>query len=280
VKDTDAFYRKRTLSDGYPELRKMAHKAFSDSLNSRQDDKPRIEKLLTYLGRLVDLNSCTNIAVLGCGPYPQPQKVLLEKGYRVVGVEPVESFVESARVYLGEHSSVIKGAAEEIPLPDCSQDLVFFESVLEHVDSIPRSLEEIYRVLSPGGVLYLSTTNRYRFSISGFNGEFNVPYYNWFPRLVKESYIFHHLHYRPTLANYTERPAVHWLSYADLCSQGRDAGFSQFYSILDLLRKTDLSISLSRLRRIVLPILQRNPWLRSLALTQVGHVIFMLKRLL
>ena len=278
MKDTNEYYQDRKLSEGYPELGKLAHKAFSDSLNLRPDDEPRLERLLIYLGRLVDTNQCIKIAILGCGPRPQPQKILIEKGYQVVGVEPVESFVKSAREYLGEPNAVINGAAEKIPLPDCSQDVVFFESVLEHVDSIPQSLEEIYRVLAPGGVLYLSTTNRYRFSIRGFNGEFNVPFYNWFPPLVKESYIFQHLHYKPTLANFTERPAVHWLSFADLCGFGRVAGFFKFYSILDLLRKNDRSITKSRVRRIVLPIIQRNPWLRSLALTQIGHVIFMIKR--
>jgi hypothetical protein len=136
----------------------------------------------------------------------------------------------------------------------------------------------MYRVLAPGGVLCVTTTNRHRFSLDGSNGEFNVPFYNWLPRLLKESYVFQHLHYQPKLANYTARPAVHWLSYADLCERGRDAGFAQFYAIVDLMRITDPSIAKSGLRRFVLPMLQQHPWLRSLALTQIGHAIFMLKR--
>jgi hypothetical protein len=137
-------------------------------------------------------------------------------------------------------------------------------------------------VLKPRGVLWLSTTNRYRFPLTGFHGEFNVPFYGWFPRLVKESYVFQHVHYNPKLANYTERPAVHWLSFADLCSRGRDAGFGQFYARMDLVRLSDLRISKGLLRRaflpLLLPLIQQNPWLRSLVLTQVGDAIFMLKR--
>ena len=128
------------------------------------------------------------------------------------------------------------GAAEAIPLADASQDVVFFENVLEHVDSPRLSLTEIFRVLKPGGIAYVTTTNRLRFSLVGRNDEYRVPFYNWAPKLVKESYVFLHLHYRPELANFTERPAVHWFSYADLCALGRDVGFSSFYSPLDCRR--------------------------------------------
>lgn len=278
MKDVKDIYKDRKLAEGYPNMDQLAHEAFSHVVTSRPDDTPRIERLFTYLGRLVDLSERRNIMVLGCGPHPQPAQILINMGYKVVGVEPVQSFVETAREYLGDSASVIQGAAEAIPLPDGSQDVVVFESVLEHVDSIPHSLEEIYRVLAPGGALYMTTTNRQRFSLTGSCGEFNVPFYNWFPRLLKESYIFQHLHYNPKLANYTERPAVHWLSYADLCSRGRDAGFAQFYAIVDLMRLSDPSITKSGLRRAILPLIQKNPWLRSLALTQIGHAIFMLKR--
>lgn len=278
MKDVKDIYKDRKLDEGYPNLDQLAHECFSHNVTLRSDETPRMERLFTYLGRLVDLDVRRKIVVLGCGPHPQEALILSNKGYKVVAVEPVQSFVETAGVYLGDSVTVIQGTAEAIPLPDGSQDVVVFESVLEHVDSIPHSLEEIYRVLAPGGVLCISTTNRHHFSLNGSNGEFNVPFYNWFPRLVKESYIFQHLHYNPKLANYTQRPAVHWLSFADLCSRGRDAGFAQFYSIVDLLRISDPSITKSRLRRALLPLIQQYPWLRSLALTQIGDSIFMLKR--
>ena len=100
------------------------------------------------------------------------------------------------------------------------------EHVLEHADSPRQSLAEIYRVLIPGGVAYIATSNRYHFSPIGYNGEFNVPFYNWFPDALKEAFVHHHLHFKPSLANYTPRPAVHWFCYSDLCRVGRDAGFA------------------------------------------------------
>ena len=244
----------------------------------RSDERLLIEKLVTWLDRLVDLGELKNVLVLGCGPRPLPIKVLIQKNYNAVGVEPIPSFMSSARKYLGSPDRILKGSAEEIPLPSNSQDLVICESVLEHVDSPTKSFDEVFRILRPGGVAYIVTTNRYRISLKGDNGEYNVRFFNWLPDTIKESFVFHHLHYDPSLADYTLRPAVHWYSYADLCMLGRQAGFHRFYSILDLLKLDDPSIAKSKVRRFLLNKLKFNPWLRALALTQIGTPMFMLKR--
>ena len=117
---------------------------------------------------------------------------------------------------------------------------------------IDNGAEVLNRVLVPGGIVFVQTTNRLRISLTGANGEYNVRYYNWLPRLVKESYVFLHLHYRPSLANYTERPAVHWFSYTDLCALGREVGFAQFYSPLDLRRRTDEPLTRNPVKRAVM----------------------------
>jgi ubiquinone/menaquinone biosynthesis C-methylase UbiE len=278
VESAKDMYAGRALTEGYPGINQFHHEKFSHTVTSRPDDTPRIEWVLQCLGRLVNLGESRRVLVLGCGPHPQPAQIMRNHGHEVIGVEPVKSFVETARQYLGDSATVLQGSAEAIPLPDGSQDIVVFESVLEHVESVAKSLEEIYRVLAPGGVLYMTTTSRYRFSLRGRTGEYNVPFYNWFPRLVKEGYILEHLHYRPNLANYSQRPAVHWFSFADLCSRGRDAGFARFYSHLDLMRHTDPRIAKSWLRKALLRHIQHNPWVRAIALTQVGGVIFMFKR--
>jgi len=278
-------YKDRKLSKGYPDLESKAHDWFSKSQQVRRlkNEEGRINTLFDQVSQIVDLKKGSRVLVLGCGPTPQMIEVLRAKGFHATGVEPVKSFVESAREMLGDKSLVLEGAAEHIPLPDASQDVVIFDSVLEHVDSIPQSLNEIYRVMAPSGILYLHTTNKHRFSFKGFNDEFTTPFYNWFPRLIKECYVHHHLHFKPSLANYTTRPAVHWPTYAELCARGRDAGFSKFYSIIDVLQPDGFVIQRSRLRRLifsnrVLSWFRHKPLLRALILTQLGGSIFMFKR--
>jgi len=278
-----SLYAERKLAEGYPDLERLAFEQFVTSQQAKPDDTPRVEWLLRLLGRLVALDGPQTMCVIGCGPVPQPIRILRRMGYTVTGVEPVPLFVKAAGEYLEDPSAVVQGAAESIPLPSESQDVVIFDNVLEHVESPLVSLTEIFRVLKPGGITYLTTTNRHRISLVGNNAEYKVRFYNWYPPLLKESYIFRHLHYEPRLANFTERPAVHWFSYADLCAVGRLAGFAQFYSPLDLRTRSDARSSRNPLKRWLLggwPLeaIQRNPLLRSVALTQLGGEIIMLKR--
>lgn len=281
---TEDLYRDRPLADGYPDLGKLCAAYFVPLVTGAADDRPRFERVLLYLNRLIGRLDSPTACVLGCGPVPQTLRILKGKGWRVTGVEPIEGFVQRANEYIGGGDAVVVGTAEAMPLDDASQDVVFFENVLEHVDSPSHSLREIFRVLKPGGVAYVTTTNRLQFNWRGHNGEYRVPFYNWFPKAVKESYIFQHLTYYPALASFTERPAVHWFTYFELCRLGREVGFSSFYSPLDLRRSEDSKSATSPIRRAIqgspalLQLIQRNAWLRTLVLTQAGSDIFMRKR--
>lgn len=271
-------YRTRRFSEGHPDLSTRHLDWYKTNLEAMPDEGERLQRVLQYLGRVVDLDPPKRIVVVGCGPRPTLMKGLIERGYDVVGVEPLPTFVTAARVYLDGGGEVLQGSAESLPVRDATCDVVLCESVLEHVDSPRLSLDEMYRALRPGRIAFITTTNRLRFSLAGNAGEYNVRFFNWLPRIVRESYAFRHLHYDPRLANYSPRPAVHWFTFAELCRLGRDSGFAQFYSPLDLLETNDPVIAGKWWRRLLLPFLQRNPWLRGLALTQIGHGIVMFKR--
>jgi SAM-dependent methyltransferase len=202
----------------------------------------------------------------------------LAKGYDATGVEPIEQFVVAAQTSLGSPERILQGSAEELPFEAGSQHVVWMDKVIEHVDSVEKSLAEAYRALAPGGVAFVQTNCRTKFSLLGKNDEFRVPFYNWYPGTLKECYIFSHLHYNPRLANYTPRPAVHWLNYADLCRYGREAGFAQFYSLLDLLSNDSPRIRRNPLRRLVFWLASRSNLMKAMALSQFGGTVFMWKR--
>lgn len=279
-KSSHYFYSTRPLSACHPDIEahELATKIGEGAGGSHDSSvyHETIDDVIAYMKRAVDISSSPKrVAVVGCGPSPESLKRLGELSWECVGIEPVGEFVSHARDYLGRPEAVLEGSAENLPLQDESQGFLIMESVLEHVDSPTRALNEAYRVLAPSGVLYAHTTNR----LSITNGEYTVRFFQWLPKLVKESYIHQHLHFDPALARYTSRPAVHWFSYADLCSLGRMAGFYRFYSKLDLMRSTDPIFQRRRLRKIVLDRVRYSPWLRSIALTQWGGgTIFMLKR--
>lgn len=270
-------YRDRKLVDGYPGLERLGLEFFAGLQDQQGYDPGALHLLLARLSRLADVSPPKRMLVIGCGPKPHVVRLLRDAGHDVVGLEPVPEFVASAREDLGSESAVIEGAAEAMPLPDGSFDVVFAESVLEHVTSPSKALDEMCRLVRVGGLAYITTTNRYRISPTGTNGEYNVRFFNWLPATVRESFVFQHTHYDPSLANYSRLPAVHWFTYAKLCQMGREAGFARFYSLIDLMDENDPAVGRTRLRRALFRSSRYNPWLRSAALLQYGATIVMVK---
>jgi SAM-dependent methyltransferase len=270
-------YANRPLTEGHPELAARAVATFTATQDAGDARAEETRWMITYLSRLRPLPPASRIVVLGCGPKPRTVTELATLQYDVTAVEPVVGFAEAAQAFVGSRASVITGSAERIALPAESQDVVICESILEHVESPRLALSEVYRVLKPGGLAWFVSTNRWRFSLLGRNSEYNIPFFNWFPPVLQEAYVYQHLHHEPSLANYSLRPAVHWFTYATLCRAGRDVGFSRFYSILDLISPRDPQVVKSLFRRTALRFVTRGPWVRALALTQVGGLIVMVK---
>jgi len=69
--------------------------------------------------------------------------------------------------------------AADLPLPDRSVDAVLCSNLLEHCPRAPEVIDEIARVLRPGGWAYISWTNWY----SPWGGHHYSPYHLLGPRL-------------------------------------------------------------------------------------------------
>ena len=55
-----------------------------------------------------------------------------------------------------EPFNTIKGYAEHMPLKSQIYDVILCRGVIEHIEYQPAALSEMYRVLKPGGILYIS----------------------------------------------------------------------------------------------------------------------------
>src|SRR5262245_29878312 len=80
---------------------------------------------------------------------------------RAIGLDPTpamrEAVMASARdLGIGNRVFTLEGTFEEIPLPDASANVVISNGVLNLAVDKRRAIQEVYRVLRPGGRLYLA----------------------------------------------------------------------------------------------------------------------------
>jgi ubiquinone/menaquinone biosynthesis C-methylase UbiE len=83
-----------------------------------------------------------------------------ETGAQISGIELDRKSLTRAKVRAEEHgvrAGLLAGVAEHLPFEDGTFDLVILDNVLEHVVHRERTLDQIRRVLRPGGLLYMVT---------------------------------------------------------------------------------------------------------------------------
>lgn len=80
-----------------------------------------------------------------------------KQGWNAVGVEPVNACASFGR---NKHNlNIIPNTLEQAGLAQNSFDVVFSNAVLEHLESPSRVLQEVFKLLRPGGIACLRTVN-------------------------------------------------------------------------------------------------------------------------
>ena len=121
---------------------------------------------------------------LGCGEGEVAREVF--GGRRLEwGLDNDEEMVKKAR-RSGVYKKVLLANAGKIPLKDKVVDMVFSNSVLEHIKDLDKVLVEVFRVLKPGGRLVFTVpTDKL--------GEF-LGWGRWYALLFNKKYNHYHLY--------------------------------------------------------------------------------------
>jgi 2-polyprenyl-6-hydroxyphenyl methylase/3-demethylubiquinone-9 3-methyltransferase len=86
---------------------------------------------------------------------------LAREGFEVTGIDASESSIQVARQY--DATGMVNyevGDAYHLPFDDASFEVVCAMDFLEHVDAPGRVVDEVARVLKPGGLFFFHTFNR------------------------------------------------------------------------------------------------------------------------
>jgi SAM-dependent methyltransferase len=96
----------------------------------------------------------------GCGTGYGLAMLLAEGPESLTGMDLSEEAVAEAGRRLGGEADVLRADVRDLPFDDGSFDMVVCFEVIEHIDRQPDALEELKRVLRPGGVFLISSPNR------------------------------------------------------------------------------------------------------------------------
>ena len=90
---------------------------------------------------------------------------LLAHGVKVIAVDPSEDMLEQMRAKFGEGVGVVyrTGTAEQLPIDDACLDAVFANMYLHHVEAPGVAIQDMTRVLKPGGRLVITDLDEHTY---------------------------------------------------------------------------------------------------------------------
>lgn len=137
--------------------------------------EPNIRKVEEWMG--VNFAG-QRVLIVGAGTGAE-SVVLHQRGAEVYGIEPYDKALEILQLKATLHNIPAErfqqAVAEKIPHPDESFDFVYCYTVLEHVQNVPASIDEMLRVCKTGGLVYIQTPE-YRFPYEGHYKIKRIPF--------------------------------------------------------------------------------------------------------
>ena len=207
-----------------------------------------------YIGSLLPARAPGELRVLdlACGSGHQTL-AWQERGFRVAGLDFDHDLLRAGRERLqraeGERARAewTCGDATRLPYRSGSFDLVFNNSLLEHVPAWRQVLSETARVLRPGGVFVMYTTNR----ACPLQQEVNhFPFYSWLPDPLQRRVLAWIMEHRRDLVNFTNFPAINWFTFGGMRKAFRAVGLEP-YDRLDLIAREPGQSPRARVARVL-----------------------------
>lgn len=140
---------------------KVAEQWWSDDVRWIRTLKNLVPGRLKWMDRQIDWAGKTVLDVGCAGGFMS--EALDARGAAVTGIDPAEDAIAAAQAHAQQGSRDIRydvGVGEALPYADESFDAVVCVDVLEHVADLEQVIQEIARVMKPGGLFLFDTINR------------------------------------------------------------------------------------------------------------------------
>jgi SAM-dependent methyltransferase len=122
------------------------------------------DRAVSTMLRLMEVKPGATVLDAGCGPGVHGLRIA-RAGYRVCAVDISQTMLQEAqtRIAAAGLASAVEFRREDLTrltFPDASFHYVFSWGVIIHIHDVEKALDELARVVAPGGVLALYVTNR------------------------------------------------------------------------------------------------------------------------
>ncbi len=185
-------------------MKRTYQKNYSDIKKEMYDIEDREKKAKTMVAVLEDYYSSHSIrekSVLDIGASTGIIDNYLARYFQsVTGVDIDDKGVKyAASTYKKDNLTFLVGDAMDLQFQANSFDIVICSQVYEHVPDAFSMMNEIYRVLKPGGVCYFAATNRLKL----VEAHYHLPFLSILPRFLAHIYIrlagkasfYHEMHF-------------------------------------------------------------------------------------
>lgn len=107
--------------------------------------------------------------------------------HRVIGIDIDRAAIAHAQVHNPENNiDYVRMNALQTGFPDDLFDIVVCNQMYEHVPDAGRLLDEIWRILKPGGVCYFGATNRLKVIETHYG---RIPFLSYLPKPLAHRYL-------------------------------------------------------------------------------------------
>lgn len=90
---------------------------------------------------------------------------LIRAGLQVIAVDQSEAILKEMKIKFADIETIDYrvGQAQNLPIPDATVDYAFANMCLHHVESPPKAIEEMVRILKPAGKLVITDLDEHEF---------------------------------------------------------------------------------------------------------------------
>jgi demethylmenaquinone methyltransferase / 2-methoxy-6-polyprenyl-1,4-benzoquinol methylase len=106
-----------------------------------------------FLVSRIEVGPRATVLDVATGTGAVARELVAEKGCSVVGLDQSPEMLAEARRRVPAGVTLVEGRAEELPFPDAAFDALTFTYLLRYVDDPGATLQELRRVVRPGGTI-------------------------------------------------------------------------------------------------------------------------------